>query len=351
MLAVSLDTEHLPYGLWGDSKSCRALLLHLDNGKNNTNKALSVVRGPGLLQEGFGGLIRTCVIKVGTRWEGLVQVAAVTMTGLGRLLETAGLRKQPETRVVVVGERRDVEEVLLHHSLGNTIHALYLAVHSNTPIIPLHRLRLDTKLHYFEDELREKQEVLVYRRCLYCNYGKAGVQYMRYSKLTSPASTYHVNELNLFNEKDQLYNFDGHQLKFIAALYFPYIEFEANSDQPLTPVIPKDSLDVRLADTFSEKLNFTSGPRKFPKRVKCEILLEDVENFEKKGDVIIGIVAPTFKQELVSEASKSRGSFNSNIIEKRHIEAAEQLMADPDTTIRRVDKASTYVLIITEEYS
>ncbi|KAK4307608.1 hypothetical protein Pmani_020628 [Petrolisthes manimaculis] len=214
MLAVSLETEHLPYGLWGDSKSCRALLLHLDNGKNNTNKAL-------------------------------------------RLLETAGLRKQPETRVVVVGERRDVKEVLLHHSLGNTIHALYLAVHSNTPIIPLHRPRLDTKLHYFEDELREKQEVWVYRRCLYCNYGKAGVQYMSYSKLTSPASTYHVNELNLFNEKDQLYNFDGHQLKFIAALYFPYIEFEANSDQPLTPVIPKDSLDVRLADTFSEKLNFT----------------------------------------------------------------------------------------------
>ncbi|KAK4315466.1 hypothetical protein Pmani_013381 [Petrolisthes manimaculis] len=54
--------------------------------------------------------------------------------------------------------------------------------------------------------------------------------------------------------------------------------------------------------------------------------------------------------DLVIEASKSRGSFNSNIIEKRHIEAAKQLRADRDTTMRRADIAATYVLINTEEY-
>lgn len=62
---------------------------------------------------------------------------------------------------------------------------------------------------------------------------------------------------NIYLHTDQFYNFEGHELKFIAALYFPYIEFQASSDQPLTPVVPMDSLDVRLADTFSKKLNFT----------------------------------------------------------------------------------------------
>lgn len=46
-----------------------------------------------------------------------------------RALESAGHWKVSETRMVVVGARNDVDTVLLHSCLRNTIHALYLALH------------------------------------------------------------------------------------------------------------------------------------------------------------------------------------------------------------------------------
>ena len=90
-----------------------------------------------------------------------------------------------------------------------------------------------------------------------------------------------------------------------------------------------------------------SKPKKFQKRIECEILIDDIEKLTKKGEVI---TEPTFKQEILAEATKTRGSFNSNIIERRHIDAAKQLKADSSITIRRADKAATYVLIDTSEY-
>ncbi|KAG7162354.1 putative Proteasome subunit alpha type-2-like 7, partial [Homarus americanus] len=50
----------------------------------------------------------------------------------GLLVEEAALREKPETRVVVVGGMAGVKDVLLHHSLRNTIHGLYLALHELT---------------------------------------------------------------------------------------------------------------------------------------------------------------------------------------------------------------------------
>lgn len=61
--------------------------------------------------------------------------------------------------------------------------------------------------------------------------------------------------------------------------------------------------------------------------VKCEILFEGEVNVES-----------TFKQEIVAEASNTRGNFNSNIIEPRHIEAYKQLKADLGITIKKADK-------------
>lgn len=46
-----------------------------------------------------------------------------------RLLDRAGLWKRPETRVLVVGGRASVNDVLLDHSLRNTVHGFYLALH------------------------------------------------------------------------------------------------------------------------------------------------------------------------------------------------------------------------------
>ena len=90
-----------------------------------------------------------------------------------------------------------------------------------------------------------------------------------------------------------------------------------------------------------------SKPRKFQKRIECEILIDEVEKLAEKGEVTI---EQSFRQEIVAESSKTRGNFNSAIIEPRHMEAEKQLKTDPDITIRRADKAPTYVLIDTPEY-
>lgn len=50
-------------------------------------------------------------------------------TLLDRLLDEAGLWKIPETLVVVVGGQTQVTDALTHHSLRNTIHGIYLALH------------------------------------------------------------------------------------------------------------------------------------------------------------------------------------------------------------------------------
>ncbi|XP_063884694.1 uncharacterized protein LOC135113369 [Scylla paramamosain] len=90
-----------------------------------------------------------------------------------------------------------------------------------------------------------------------------------------------------------------------------------------------------------------SRPRRFQKRVECEVLIDNVEKLQKSGQVI---VSQTFKQEVITESTKSRGHYNSSILEKRHIDAAKELRSDPAITIRRADKAAAYVLIDSKEY-
>ncbi|XP_050704115.1 uncharacterized protein LOC126989586 [Eriocheir sinensis] len=90
-----------------------------------------------------------------------------------------------------------------------------------------------------------------------------------------------------------------------------------------------------------------SKPRKFQKRLECEVLLDDAERLAKKGEITI---EPTFKQEVIAEAGKTRGHYNSKIIESRHRDAAKQLKADHNITIRKADKAATYVIMETSEY-
>ncbi|XP_071536195.1 uncharacterized protein [Panulirus ornatus] len=87
-----LDQDHLLQGLWGDTRTtCRALILDLTSTTSNNNYNNS---------------------------------AHLSL----RLLELSGMWKLSDTRVVAVGGRVGVEAVLLHSSLRNTIHALYLDV-------------------------------------------------------------------------------------------------------------------------------------------------------------------------------------------------------------------------------
>ncbi|XP_071533865.1 glutamate receptor-like [Panulirus ornatus] len=221
---LSLDQlaqDHLLQGLWGDTRTtCHTLILDLtinNNNNNNNNNATHL---------------------------------------LFRILETSRLWQRPETVVVVVGGRTGVKDVLLHHSLRNTVHALYLAVHHltrhNPPARGDSRLRKPTQQQgVMSDGVR------VYRRCLYCNSGRPDVHFLYLWNLTSLA---HQTQ-DLFHEQ---LHFMGHKFRVVTVPFAPYMDFVRNTDEPGTIVTPTDSLDTRLIHTFSNSLNFTFEIREEP---------------------------------------------------------------------------------------
>ncbi|XP_071530458.1 uncharacterized protein [Panulirus ornatus] len=130
--------DHLRQGLWGKaSHTCRALLLYLLT--NDYSLAF-------------------------------------------RFLEWSGVWQQREMRMVVVGGPAAVAEVvLLHPSLRNTLHALYLSLHQELTAQHHHtsrsNLTLATILKKRVQHVPEgRASVWVYRRCLFCNNSEAGVQ-------------------------------------------------------------------------------------------------------------------------------------------------------------------------------
>ncbi|XP_069190879.1 uncharacterized protein [Procambarus clarkii] len=201
-----LARDHLLQHLWGDATTtCRGLILDLTS-TNDTEVVL-------------------------------------------RLVEAIGLSSLPETVVVAVGGRAGVREVLLHHSLRNTLHALYLALHHHTSLTPpphsASRLR---KPHTQEVP---GEGVSVYRGCLYCSSGEAGVQLVHQGKDASHAPlTDHLFP-------DQFSDFMGHKFRVAAVTYFPYIDYQVDGEEPGSTVTLKDSVDTRLIKAFSTALNFT----------------------------------------------------------------------------------------------
>ncbi|XP_071546559.1 glutamate receptor ionotropic, kainate 4-like [Panulirus ornatus] len=195
--------HHLLQGLWGDVRfSCRALILYIDT----TNNTL-----------------------------------------LFRFLEWSELWLWPETSVVVVGTRTGMESVLLHSSLRNTVHLLYLALE----ILPRQKLPVNTWLRKGPLQQEGSARVEIYRRCLYCNRGEMGVHSVQQWNLSSRVPLEH----NLFPER--LENFMGHTFKIVALPYFPYIAYEKNSEDPDGPVSPRDALNFRMMDVFAAQLNLT----------------------------------------------------------------------------------------------
>ncbi|KAK3894013.1 hypothetical protein Pcinc_002200 [Petrolisthes cinctipes] len=187
--------------LWGDQRTtCRAaILLTHNNNNNNTNLLL-------------------------------------------RHLERIGLYKRSEVVVVAVGLREDVERVLLHPSLRNTAHALYLAFTPHTtPISTLIPHSTSTSApHTTSHETGEG--VFVYRRCLYCDNGKA-----TYSLLTSSG----ISRSRVEDDSCEL---------------LPLRAFVRETEEPQTPVTFTDSLDVRIFQTFTKKLNISYKVTDAPNR-------------------------------------------------------------------------------------
>ncbi|XP_069951698.1 glutamate receptor ionotropic, delta-1-like isoform X2 [Cherax quadricarinatus] len=208
-----LVQDHLLQGLWGDIRAtCRGLFLDLTD-TNNTTTIL-------------------------------------------RFLEAAALWKKAETRVVVVGGRVGVKDVLLHHSLRNTVHVHYLALHD----LPLH----DPPRHSsnFRKIFREEKSggVWVYRRCMYCNNGEADARLIHHWVLTPTLQD--TSHLFLDEERTLM----GHKLRIVAVNNFPYTDFKFDVNDPGGIITIEDSLDKRLINTFAAALNFTYEIRSEPEQ-------------------------------------------------------------------------------------
>ncbi|KAG7168602.1 putative variant ionotropic glutamate receptor-like 13, partial [Homarus americanus] len=91
-----------------------------------------------------------------------------------RFLEESKVWLWPETRILLVGPKANKETVLLHHSLRNTLHGLYFSLDPLTKQRPLARPEKTD----VSPSNRGGVSIGVYRRCVYCDEGEAGVQFL-----------------------------------------------------------------------------------------------------------------------------------------------------------------------------
>ncbi|KAK4315687.1 hypothetical protein Pmani_013086 [Petrolisthes manimaculis] len=143
-------------------------------------------------------------------------------------LERAGLWKVHNTHVMMLGPRKGMETRLLQASL------------------------------------RVDERVRVYRRCLYCESGQPGVQFLFQWHLTWQHLDDFIQYVHLLD--DPVRNLRGHIFRVVTIAYFPYIDYKRHREEPGTTVTPLDSLNVRILDTIADSLNFTYVMREDPNR-------------------------------------------------------------------------------------
>ncbi|XP_069947815.1 uncharacterized protein [Cherax quadricarinatus] len=202
-----------------------------------------------------------------------------------RFLEESRLWLHPQTVVVLVGEQDRMEALLHHPSLRNSIHTLYMAVdwsnHSRTSVniwlkreavnkdntaggtnvernFPAGEISVERNYpaggtNVVRNYPTEGAKVVKnyaaaganvmrnYRRCLYCDNGEAGIQLL--------------SKGNLFPET--LQNMMGHRFKVVSRSFCPVLEYRKVSEDPGIPVVPLDSLDIRILDAIAARFNFT----------------------------------------------------------------------------------------------
>ncbi|XP_068221081.1 glutamate receptor ionotropic, delta-1-like [Palaemon carinicauda] len=85
-------------------------------------------------------------------------------------------------------------------------------------------------------------------------------------------------------ERDEAKNLKGHKVRVVTTPFFPYADFEEDSDEQATTVTLLDSLDTRMLKTFSASMNFTYEVR-VPWDNKPGFLLGNRKWTGKMGDI------------------------------------------------------------------
>ncbi|XP_071546566.1 uncharacterized protein [Panulirus ornatus] len=268
--------DHLLQGLWGDgSSTCHALILDITGGDTHStvrvgksvpqllffapleNMTISFYRQKPMEHKRLF-LVSSDYFAFSAEMTPRLHVSriAVLLTFrhaqyTPRFLEWSRLWLRPETSVIVVGGKPGVEDVLHHPSLRNTLHAFYISFHR---FVPNTRLRNRGPGNLFQgpgDLPSGRMKMEMYRRCLYCSGGEAGVQLLHRWELGSGLP----KNFMLFPTHPE--NFMGHEFRVITKNYFPYISYDADSGGPGAVVSLQDSLNTRMMNTMSLHLNFT----------------------------------------------------------------------------------------------
>ncbi|MPC53531.1 hypothetical protein E2C01_047425 [Portunus trituberculatus] len=149
-----------------------------------------------------------------------------------RLLYWAEWWLQPETLVVVMGNNIEGNSLLYNFALRNTQLAFYIAPYASSQ--------------------GKRGTVQIYRRCLYCHSGNAGVQQLYRWVLDGGLP----QDLRLFMNNEYKEDLNGHRFRVVTMTYFPYINYVRESDAPGTAVRLTDSLNTRMMEALARHLNF-----------------------------------------------------------------------------------------------
>ncbi|KAK8400952.1 hypothetical protein O3P69_002617 [Scylla paramamosain] len=139
---------------------------------------------------------------------------------------------QSETRVVVMGSDPEANSLLDNSALRNTRLALYIAPYASSQ---------GDVVFNFMLQYSRRGTVQIYRRCLYCHGGNAGVQRLYRWDLDGGVP----QDLRLFMSN------------VVTMTYFPYINYVRVSDAPGTVVSLTDSLNTRMMEALARHLNFS----------------------------------------------------------------------------------------------
>ncbi|KAK3887709.1 hypothetical protein Pcinc_008194 [Petrolisthes cinctipes] len=77
--------------------------------------------------------------------------------------------------------------------------------------------------------------------------------------------------------------------------------------------------------------HYMTKPKPHRKRLEMEILLGDIHQLEKNGKIT---TSTALQPTLLAEAAKTRGVYNSKLLNKNHFLASKQLRDNPDIIIR-----------------
>ncbi|KAK7074944.1 hypothetical protein SK128_004359 [Halocaridina rubra] len=141
-------------------------------------------------------------------------------------------------------------------SLRNSLYVLYFTQSEGEDPSEANKSKKAIFLNNKMASLKVEASLLsgAYWRCRYCDKGSE-----KFLALQEPQ--HHLATQIETRYNDQCKNFNGHNLKVISMLRFPYMDFARLEEQDGknwgAKIALKDSVDIRMLRTFAEHLNFT----------------------------------------------------------------------------------------------